>query len=317
MLTEDQLRIINYLNFKVKCLADQEDYGLEVDKMSILKHLETLESQKEPIIKKLKEVMPKVPEYAVRNKPKVTHKKDGTLSAHGEKWFALLRKHKLPVTFDGEIKEITGYKEPNPGSSTQVKEWLFALGWEPCTYKFTRNKETGDEKETPQVRYSTASHPRKGELTDSVVRLKDKEPNIEYLENITTVNHRISTFEGFLNSLRPEFDKPTVVAQAGGFTNTLRFKHRVPVVNLPKVDRPWGNEIRSSIVSGEGKVFLGSDMVSLESTTRDHYVLPLDPEFVEATQRDGYDAHLEIAVVAGLLTKEDYEWYGAYKSRKN
>ena len=121
-------------------------------------------------------------------------------------------------------------------------------------------------------------------------------------------------FEGFLNSERKDRTYPYVVAGAGGFTNTLRFKHRTPVVNLPKVGKPWGEEIRGSIIAKKGKIFLGSDMVALESKTRDHYVKPLDPGMVEKTQADGYDAHLDIAVTAGLMTEEEMKFYVWYKS---
>ena len=315
IFSEEQWRIIHYLNFKMECLAKQEDYGLAIDKDSIQKHIDELQSQKDPIISSLTEAMPKVPQYRKKSKPKVTHKKDGTLSKLGEEWFRLLKANKLPMNYSGDLEILTGYEEPNPGSTPQVKDWLFSMGWEPCTFKYNRDKTTGEEKQVEQVRYSSPSHPNKGELTESVIRLKEKNPAIEYLEKITVINHRIGVFEGFLNSERKDRTYPYVVAGAGGFTNTLRFKHRTPIVNLPKVGKPWGEEIRGSIVSKEGKIFLGSDMVSLESTTRDHYVMPLDAEMVEKTQTDGYDAHLDIAVTAGLMTEEEMKFYVWYKSQ--
>ena len=304
MLTESQRRIINYLNFKIECLADQEDIGLAIDEKSILEHISKLESQKDPIIASLKEAMPKVPTYRYKDKPKATHKKDGTLSKLGEEWFRLLKVNKLPMTFDGELQILSGEEEPNPGSSPQVKAWLFSLGWEPCTFKYTRNKDTGEEKGVEQVRYSSPSHPKKGELTESVLRLKEREPAIEYLEKITVINHRISVFEGYLNNKQSDREYPYVVAGASGFTNTLRFKHRSPIVNLPKVGKPWGEEIRGAIIAKEGKVFIGSDMVSLESTTKRHYMYPYDPEYVEEMSHPDFDEHLDLAVHAGVITKE-------------
>lgn len=303
ILTEPQLRIINYLNFKMQCLADQEDYGIAIDKESIEKHLATLESQKNPIIASLTEAMPKVPKYKIKSKPKVTHKKDGTLSKHGEEWYRLLRQNKLPINYDGDLQLLAGYDQPNPGSTAQVKEWLFSMGWEPCTFKFVREKD-GSERQVEQVRYSSASHPRKGELTESVLRLKDKNPAVEYLEKITVINHRLSIFQGFLNSSRTNRDYPYVVAGAGGFTNTLRLKHRVPVVNLPKVGKPWGEEIRGGMIAKPKKVFIGSDMVSLESTTKRHYMFPHDPTYVEEMSHPDFDEHLDLAVHAGVISQE-------------
>ena len=305
LFTEDQWRIIHYLNFKMDCLADQENIGLAIDKEKILGYIETLTNQKDPIIASLKEAMPKVPIYRVKSKPKVTHKKDGTLSKHGEEWYRLLRQNKLPINYDGDLQIKTGEEEANPGSSTQVKDWLFSLGWEPCTFKYVRDKATGDERQVEQVRYSSPSHPRKGELTDSVLRLKEKDPAIEYLEKITVINHRIGVFEGFLNSERKDRDYPYVVASAGGFTNTLRFKHRSPVANLPKVGKPWGEEIRGAIVAKKGKVYIGSDMVSLESTTKRHYMFPYDPGYVEEMSHPDFDEHLDLAVKAGRATPEE------------
>ena len=303
--TEEQRRIIHYLNFKMDCLAKQEDYGLAIDKDSIQKHIDELQSQKDPIICSLTEAMPKVPQYRKKSKPKVTHTKDGTLSKLGEEWFRLLKANKLPMNYDGDLEILTGYEEPNPGSSPQVKDWLFSMGWEPCTFKYSRDKATGEEKQVEQVRYSSPSHPKKGELTESVLRLKEKNPAIEYLEKITVINHRIGVFEGFLNSERKDRTYPYVVAGAGGFTNTLRFKHRTPIVNLPKVGKPWGGEIRGAIVAKKGKIFLGSDMVSLESTTKRHYMYPHDPDYVEEMSHPDFDEHLDLAIHAGRTTKDE------------
>ena len=303
--TVEQWRIIHYLNFKMECLAKQEDYGLAIDKDSIQKHIDELQGQKDPIISSLTEAMPKVAKYRGKSKPKATHKKDGTLSKLGEEWFRLLKANKLPMNYSGDLEILTGYDAPNPGSTPQVKDWLFSMGWEPCTFKYNRDKTTGEEKQVEQVRYSSPSHPNKGELTESVIRLKEKNPAIEYLEKITVINHRIGVFEGFLNSERKDRTYPYVVAGAGGFTNTLRFKHRTPIVNLPKVGKPWGEEIRGSIVSKEGKIFLGSDMVSLESTTKRHYMYPHDPDYVEEMSHPDFDEHLDLAIHAGRATKEE------------
>lgn len=317
IFTEDQWRIIRYLNFKMDCLADQESYGLAINKDSIRRYIDELQSQKDPIIRSLTEAMPKVSQYRKKSKPKVTHKKDGTLSKHGEEWFRLLKANKLPMNYSGDLEILTGYEEPNPGSTPQVKTWLFSLGWEPCTFKYNRDKTTGEEKQVEQVRYSSPSHPKKGELTESVLRLKGKNPSIEYLEKITLINHRIGVFEGFLNAERKDRDYPYVVAGAGGFTNTLRFKHRAPVVNLPKVGKPWGEEIRSGIIATEGKVFLGSDMVSLESTTKRHYMYPHDPDYVAEMSDPEFDEHINLSVFSGAITKDEEKFYAWYQQKNS
>jgi DNA polymerase I-like protein with 3'-5' exonuclease and polymerase domains len=103
------------------------------------------------------------------------------------------------------------------------------------------------------------------------------------------------------------------MAEVDGLTNTLRFKHKKPLVNLPGVDKPWGREIRGSLIADEGEVLCGADMVSLEDTTKRHYMQPLDPSYVEEMSAEGYDPHLKLLVIAGQITEEDYNFYVNYR----
>ena len=155
------------------------------------------------------------------------------------------------------------------------------------------------------MRYSSPSDPRKGQLTDSVLKLKDKEKGIEELEGLTVATHRMSIFKALLESADPG---GRVVASAGGFTNTLRLKHRSPIVNLPKVGSPWGEEIRGCIIAPEGMTVCGADVVSLEDMTKRHYMKPLDPTYVEEMDVEGFDPHVKLLVVAGKITPEDYDF---------
>ena len=85
------------------------------------------------------------------------------------------------------------------------------------------------------------------------------------------------------------------------------------MVNLPKVDKPWGREIRGSIVAPEGLVLCGADMVSLEDTTKRHYMKPFDPSYVEIMSRPGFDPHLDLATFAGAVTKEQVQQHNEGK----
>ena len=307
-LTSEQWRIINYLNFKVSCIADQEALGIRLDYDKAVKHRDELLLAKEEKFAQLVEAMPKVPIISKKTKPKVSHKNDGTLSVHGEAWFKLLKDNKLSVTFDGVVEVITGYKEANPGSDTQVKAWLDSLGWKPATFDFKR-EDDGSERKVPQVRND-------GELCDSVKRLIKKDAGVAVLDGLTIIKHRLGVFQGFIDSAYQREGEWYLTAGVGGLTNTLRFRHRKPIANLPKVGVPWGEEIRGCLIAGEGQMFCGSDLVSLESTTRDHYVQPLDPAYVEDSKQPGYDPHLILAVQARMITQEDYEFYGNYKTRE-
>ena len=309
-LNDEALRFIKYVGFKLSCAEEQARLGWRLDYDRALRNYSELETLAKEKTEALKGHMPKVPKYAVYNKPKVMFKKDGTLSAHGEKWFQRLKENKLSPTETGPIKVVVSYDEPNPNSSDQVKNWLYALGWKPQTFNYVRDKETGDERAIPQVRDD-------GELCASVKKLAAQDPAIELLDGLTVIQHRMAIFKGFIESAQQREDGTYwLKAEIGGFTNTMRFKHRKPVTNVPGVNSPYGAEIRGCLTAPEGFYTIGSDMVSLEDTTRRHYAKPLDPGLIEEESQPGYDPHLRLAVVAGMITKEELEFYKWYQESK-
>jgi hypothetical protein len=301
-MNSDTLRFLRYLSFKADCLREQESQPLTLDVEKAQRHYDELTEVIEEKTEALAKVMPKVPDQ-MQNKPKVLYKKDGSYSVNGKKWFDTLKELKLPENTEGPV--VVSWKDGNPASTIQVKDWLFSLGWEPCTYKYQRDKLTGNEKRIPQVRYVAQSDPRKGQLTDSVLRLKDREPAIGELEGLTVAQHRRAIFEGFLSESKGD----KLVASAHGLTNTLRLKHRKPIVNLPGVDAAWGKEIRGCIVAPEGHVMCGSDVSSLESCTKRHLMWDYDPAYVTEMSKEGFDEHLDLAKHAGKVTQEDIDRY--------
>jgi hypothetical protein len=144
-----------------------------------------------------------------------------------------------------------------------------------------------------------------GELTPSVQLLIDKHPGVEVLDGLTVIQHRLSIFKGFMECQVDGY----LTAEIDGLTNTLRFKHKKPLVNLPGIDKPWGKEVRGALICEEGEVLCGADMVSLESTTKRHYLYPYDPEYVEEMSQEGFDEHLDLAVKARYLSQDDYDFY--------
>jgi DNA polymerase I-like protein with 3'-5' exonuclease and polymerase domains len=98
------------------------------------------------------------------------------------------------------------------------------------------------------------------------------------------------------------------IAEIHGFTNTLRFRHKKPIVNLPKVFKFYGEQIRGAIIPpSEEYLLCGADMTSLEDTTKQHYMYFFDPEYVEQMRVPGFDPHLDIAVLSKMLTEEQAE----------
>lgn len=293
-------KLIDYLTFKMDCLREQECSKWKLDRelaVQTLTTLLTLEAQK---IEELKQHMPPVIKYAKRVRPAKPYKKDGTLSTTGAKWFKLLKDMGYNEAFRGEIKVPVGEVEPNPGSSEQVKEWLFSLGWEPENFDYKKDDD-GNERRIPQVRVQGESGK---ELCPSVQALIEDHPEVEVLDGLTVIQHRIAILEGFLKNEKDGW----LVAGAAGLTNTLRFKHRV-LVNLPGVSKPWGKEIRGCLIAPDGYILCGSDVSSLEENTKKHYMYPYDPEYVEEMSRPGFDAHLDLAKLAKVVTQDEIDAY--------
>ena len=290
-------KFFNYLSFKMNCASEAERSGWKLDINLAQASIDKLKEQQDHKVSELREVMPMRKIMSIKTKPKVMTKKDNSLSAHGKRWFDLLDEHGYPQSYEGEVSVVKGVDQSNPNSPDQVKEWLYSLGWEPCTYKFNKNKETGEEKKVPQIR-------KGGELTPSVQLLIDDNPAVGVLDGLTVIQHRLGIFYGFIETQVNGYVK----AEIDGLTNTLRFNHRKPLVNLPGVDKPWGKEIRGCLtVPDEDYILCGADMTSLEDTTKRHYMKPYDPDYVEEMSRDGFDPHLDLAKHAGAITQEQID----------
>lgn len=305
---KDIKRMNRYNSFKLYCAYLQSKYPLKVDVDALNKSLDKMLYLIEQKIEALSEIMPKVPKKAMRSKPRNLYKKDGTLSKYGTDWFDLLQEKGLPEDHEEDVEVITGYNPPNPNSSKQVKDWLYSLGWVPETFKYVKDeKEKGGQRKIEQIMSG-------GKLCSSVKKLADKSEGIEIYKGLTVLNHRSAILKSFLDNK----DKNNfITAGIAGYTNTMRFKHRT-LVNLPGVtgrhnpeegveDYADGFHIRGCLVARDGYELCGSDVSSLEDTTKQHYMYKYDPEYVKEQQQPGYDPHLAVAVAAGILTKEQAE----------
>lgn len=305
---EEAWAFIDYLMFKMDCAREQERsrWRLDVERCEVA--VRDLSRDKDQKTEELRAAMPKVKVTVTRTRPAKPFKKDGSTSSTGAKWFSLLRKHNLPEDYTGTIEEILREVEGNPGSSTQIKDWLSSLGWKPVTFKFARDKETGDVRKIPQV---NAEHG--AGICDSVKLLYGVEPKLELLDGLGVISHRLSILRGFLDANRGGY----IQAQIQGLTNTLRFKHKT-AVNLPKANKPYGDIIRGCLIADDGYELCGSDMASLEDRLKQHYIYPHDPDYVNEMNRENYDPHLSLALLAGSISLEAMEAYlnGTDKSIK-
>jgi len=301
--------VIDHLNMKVRHLAHMDKVGWRLDVEGAQELLERLEGELSEAVDALARVMPKVPKLGVRKPPKVRFKKDGSPSAHWNKWVALCEEHGVDPATTKELEVVLKHVEPNPNSHSQVKDWLFSLGWVPQNFKYIRegwdkvnNKPI--ERSIPQLKG------RNGEpLCPSIEKLVETVPELAHLRRKSILAHRLAIVKGWLRDVD---SNGLLHAGAAGFTNTLRLRHRT-LVNIPSVRAELGAELRSLLIANnpETHVVLGADMSSLEDRTKRHYMMPYDPAYVEEMSAEGYDPHLDIAVQASLLTQEEANEYKA------
>lgn len=336
-------RLLTFLMFKMDCARLQEKTRWEVDVDLLLESEKKLEVIVNETTVALEAVMPKVPQYVKKEKPKKPYKKDGTLSALGAKWVDLMGVYEAKevdvygtlkvesTEVKGVFKVLNGYEEPKASSPAQVKSLLYSHGWVPTSFRYEKNEEAfsswiekkpkegshnskwtewknskPEERAIPQI--SVGGDDGK-ELCESVLELADEVPAIRRYAEYNVAKHRLGVVKGFVRDLK---DGKWLQARIGGFTNTLRVMHR-EIVNLPGVDKPHGELIRGVLVAGKGKVSVGSDLSSLEDRTKHHFMLPHDPEYVATMQEDDFDPHLLAAQGAGMLTEEEVEFYKWYK----
>lgn len=293
-------RLIEYLSFKMSCLKIQEEIKIDLDLNLCNKTLEELRQVEGEKIVQLVGIMPKSLGKIIKKKPKILYKNNGELSKNGENWFKYLSDNNLPI--DTELVR----EDPNPGSTQQLKEFLFNLGWKPITFKDNDKKE-----KVPQI-----SLPFGGGICPSVKELYEKEPELEALENLYMIQHRIGLLQSFLDNKTKD---NKVISKAHGFTNTLRLQHSKPVVNLPKAQDniSYGKEIRGCLyVKNEEYEFCGSDISGLEDNTKQHYIYFHDPQYVIDMRVPGFDPHIDIATLAGMITKEEAEIFKILDGKK-
>lgn len=291
---EDLNRYLTYLTFKMDCVREQEEIGIKLDVEHCNSMLQKLSKEKEQKIKDIQSVMPKVAIKKKKVYENAVKDEKGNIFTQGDLFFGSI--NAIPTKI--EETKIKGWKEPNSNSSSQIKDWLYSLGWKPEHIKHIRDKKTGETRQIPQI----GSKNGQGEICDSIKKLFKKEPKLEILDGYSVLSHRISIFEGFLKSQENEMLYPSCI----GLTNTLRLQHKV-VVNLPGIDKKYGKEIRSCLIANKGQYLVGSDLSGIEDSTKRHYIYKYDPAYVEEMNKPDFDPHLDIAMLAGFLTKEQVD----------
>lgn len=281
--------LLRYLTFKMKIVQIQHKHPFKLDLDKLHKNLSYLEGLRDEKIEELKSVMPTVGVKSLRKPPKVMYKKDGSLSANGIKWKNLTEEHNLPLEHSEPIEVVKDYDEPNPQSPQQIKDWLFSLGWKPQIYN-----------EGVNGKVPTYIKPDKS-LCESILKLGE---DVKHLDELGVIKHRIGLLKGFLRDQRNGY----ISCSIHGLASTLRTKH-ARLVNLPKPNVPYGELIRGVLTCDEGYELVDSDLASLEAMVKLDLIYPLNPDKVKEQLGDDFDSHLEIAVLAGLMSEEEVQYF--------
>ena len=304
--------LINYLGFKMDCLREQEEEKCYINLEKVEKHREFLEDFINKRKDALEEAMPDVVKYKdVKYPGAKLYKKNGDLSVAGSNWYMYLTEEGLPMNHIGNISVVDKVLPPNADSHAQMKDWLFSLGWVPKNFKLTFPKSHPEGKQVPQIQ---AAH---GDgLCESIKKLFVTEPALESLDQLSVASHRYGIIKAFASCVD---ENSKVVAGARGFTQTLRLKHAKPVVNLPKPSNWFGGEIRECICieDEDNYIMCGSDVSGLESATADHYMFNYDPKYVQEKRTPGFDAHTDIAKLAGLMSLAEETFFKKISDKRD
>ena len=295
---EDLVSYLKYLQFKMECARLQEESGWKLDVDNTRRALNEFVKEREAKLRDLSAVMPKVARWDTKSPPSRMLKADGEPSELAKRWFLFLDGQGLPRDHGEPVDYVVGYDEPNPGSTHQIKDWLTSLGWKPRTFKYVKEKD-GSLRAIPQINKEHGAG-----ICDSIVDLYPLCPDLELLDGLSVLSHRIGILSGFL---RDEVDG-RLAAKIAGLTNTLRFKHS-EIVNLPKPEKAYAEPIRASLLADDGDELCGADCASLEDRIKQHFIYDYDPDYVKQLMSPDYDPHLDIAVLAGGMTEVEAAIY--------
>lgn len=329
-------RLLTFLMFKMDCARLQEKTRWDVDVELLESSIQELTEEGKKAKAELESVMPMVPKYVDRKKPAKPFLKNGELSASGKAWEEVKKlieskatdEHGNPMVKpsnkEGVVKLLTSYEEPNGNSPEQIKAFLYSKGWVPQSFKYEKDEEAfnkwiaskpregashqawkawkaarPEERAIPQI---TIAGDEGKELCPSLEELAEEVPEIRVYAKYCVLKHRLGVLNGFKRDMR----NGKLQARIAGLTNTLRMQH-AEIVNLAGVDKLYGKIIRGVLIAGERKVSLGSDLSSLEDRVKHHFMLPHDPEYVATMQEDDFDPHILMALIAKMITQEEYD----------
>lgn len=247
-------------------IREQINTGWLLDKDLCVKHIEKLNAL---IAETDREILPLTKPRIIRDSEiDSPFRKDGHLSERVRRYFG----ESATSFVKGPFTKLS-FETINLGSSIQVKDYLFSIGWEPDEW----NEDDYGNRTSPKL------------TTTSLLKLG--KPG-ELLDHRTVLTHRRNQLEGFLRNVRED---GRIEARANTLgTPTMRMTHSV-VVNVPKADPKvfFGKEMRSVFTVPEDCVLVGGDIAGLENRCIVHYLN--NPDLIKVfTEGDFHMKFMEV-----------------------
>lgn len=238
----------------------------------------------------------------IKAPPKNQFRKDGTLSAHAQKYFQGLKKiggvgdwsveypdgivEKLPTTRPLVTERQMKLKDGNALKQYLIDKW----GWRPF---FDWNTDKDGEPTSPKLKDATGVCPG--------LYMIDW-PYVDKLIEYNSLKNRIGRIwnpekgTGFLADPRV-LEEGKLTPGSYGLTNTHRQRH-AQVANLPGANALLGKEFRSCFIPSPGNVLVGYDASSLEDRCKAHLTYPYDGgEYARKILDPTFDPHTESAMI--------------------
>ena len=286
-------------------MREQQENGVYFEKEKAIEYVNTLDDLINKLTSEITEDIPPKPKQkgVSINAP---FKKNGELTKavidweknardiHGDLW---------DVSVAGPFSRID-WSHINLGSSVQLKEWLYSIGWLPDEWNYhkTDRDEDGNKVRTSPKITETSLERLYGEFGKKLT-LRSK------------ASHRRNQIAGWIGNTRDDHRIEASANPQG--TPTGRMKHRV-VANIPKANADketheliwypekqsvfFGTEMRSLFSSGPDPhvVLVGRDASGLELRCFAHYIN--DPDYTDIILNG--DIHTYHQEMAGLETRD-------------
>lgn len=305
-----------------RIINEQRERGIPFDYNVALLNRYNLEAEMEKLERITHSIMPSAPirDSQLRRPPKIQFKKDGSLSAHMERYLnehdAVYHPDKKAVWSGGKLfsfpltEPLATTSRIKLGEQQRLKDWLLGQGWSPTMW----NTDKEGNKTSPRLLNTETKEPcphLSAYLPTAV---------IERLSVYATLKSRHAQIggenSGLLSRCRNEGGEWIIHHDADTLgTPTGRFRHK-SVVNIPRPSSPYGERIRELFIPFDGDEMVGWDASSLEARMEAHYTYPFDKAYaLELVTGDVHSRNMKLLGLPDRDTAKKFKYAITYGAR--